>query len=502
MQKQLFLILILFAAKYTLAQQNQIPQKDTAQIYISGIVKDAKNHQPLPYASIFITSCQKGGISNEDGQFAFDVPAKACSDSVRFQYVGYETKMIPVNRFQKHKAVYLKEKIVDLSEMVVYGSPPDAEEIVEKVAENIDKNYKKEVCKRKVFMRERYTNEFTQFDIDYKKSSFDLLTPEYFRRVERKLPRFTTSFTDVLGNLYSNDHLHDSLRLKLDPIRVVSLKDESFNDMKKILGVFQKEIDNTGKDEFWKVRSGILGTKIQMNSPDSAERDSMKKNKIRVNYLQVRMKSRMKFISLRNDDYWDFIYNTGKYDYKLVGGTTVNNEDVYVIDFEPGFRANFAGRLYISTTSYALIRADYGYAPGKDGVDFGLFGVAYKENQHSGSVFFEKKDGRYCLKYFSRKYGNLFSLDRKINLQKKKDKFLFNKTQNQFKINLSFKQQFEGSVEFLVITDEKIPTSKFANFQPPEYTKIHYVDQFDEGLWRGYSIIEPTKQMREYRKVE
>ena len=30
--------------------------------------------------------------------------------------------------------------------------------------------------------------------------------------------------------------------------------------------------------------------------------------------------------------------------------------------------------------------------------------------------------------------------------------------------------------------------------------KIQYVNQFDETLWEGVSIIEPTKQMREYQK--
>ncbi len=33
-----------------------------------------------------------------------------------------------------------------------------------------------------------------------------------------------------------------------------------------------------------------------------------------------------------------------------------------------------------------------------------------------------------------------------------------------------------------------------------EKMEIIYVDQFDDKLWSGYSIIEPTKQMREYRK--
>ena len=31
--------------------------------------------------------------------------------------------------------------------------------------------------------------------------------------------------------------------------------------------------------------------------------------------------------------------------------------------------------------------------------------------------------------------------------------------------------------------------------------KVIYVDRFDDSLWQGYDILEPTKQMREYKKI-
>ena len=46
--------------------------------------------------------------------------------------------------------------------------------------------------------------------------------------------------------------------------------------------------------------------------------------------------------------------------------------------------------MYISTETYALIRADYDYAPDKTGRDIHLLGIGYTENQFSGSIFFEK----------------------------------------------------------------------------------------------------------------
>jgi hypothetical protein len=38
-----------------------------------------------------------------------------------------------------------------------------------------------------------------------------------------------------------------------------------------------------------------------------------------------------------------------------------------------------------------------------------------------------------------------------------------------------------------------------ATHAPLLYASI-YVDQFDDNLWSGYSIIEPTKRMKEYKK--
>ena len=39
------------------------------------------------------------------------------------------------------------------------------------------------------------------------------------------------------------------------------------------------------------------------------------------------------------------------------------------------------------------------------------------------------------------------------------------------------------------------------NFKEKERVDIIYVDQFNEDLWKGYTIIEPTKQMKEYKKI-
>jgi len=205
---------------------------------------------------------------------------------------------------------------------------------------------------------------------------------------------------------------------------------------------------------------------------------------------------------MNEKDEWEFLHKTGKYDYTLLGGTRVNGEDVYIIDFTPKSGGRYFGRMYVSISTYALVRADYEYAEGKTGRDIHLLGIGYTENHFSGSIYFEKKEDNYILKYFSKKTGFHASFDRNVALLKKKKRFLFDKKLNEIKVGIDMKMNIEESVEYLVLEDKDIPHHQFTDFEQKEKMEIIYVDQFDDNLWRGYSILEPTKQMREYKKQE
>jgi hypothetical protein len=150
--------------------------------------------------------------------------------------------------------------------------------------------------------------------------------------------------------------------------------------------------------------------------------------------------------------------------------------------------------------SYALIKADYTYASGKNGRDLSLLGVSYSEDQFKGSIYFQKKDGIYKLKYFSQTEGTSVGLDRSIALLKKKKRWLFDKKLNEIKVGINLEIESSSLVEFLILDEDEISQDKFANFKQQEYMDVIYVDQFDENLWKEYSIIEPTQKMREYRK--
>jgi len=150
--------------------------------------------------------------------------------------------------------------------------------------------------------------------------------------------------------------------------------------------------------------------------------------------------------------------------------------------------------------TFALIRADYEYATGKTGRDINLLGIGYTQNHFKASIFFEKKNANYNLKYFSKETGNNSSINRNLSLLKKKKRFLINKKLNEIKAEIKLSVKTKESFEVLVLDRKKISPGQFANFKQKKRTKIIYVDQFNDKLWKGFSIIEPTKQMREYKK--
>lgn len=474
---------------------------------ITGVVLDIDRQIALPYTNIYVLHRNKGVISNEKGHFSINIDGLDNADTIRFQYIGFKTQSITIGELDTFSIISLKEEIINLSEALIFGSTPNARSIVKKVLQYKDSNYRKITSKNQTFIRERSTSEFDKVTLDLKKSSITQLDENMIKLVEEKIPRKTISYTDFLGNIYHSQNQDDSLKLKIDPIRVVSLKEKDIADLDRIEKVFEDVFKDINEKEYWKVKSGIFGQKIdndEFDEPkkDSLQLDSIRKNNRRLYYLRYKVENQLEFSLMDDKKQWEFLHSTGKYNYTLVGGASVVGEDVYIIDFTPRSGGKYIGRMYISLSTYALIRADYDYAEGKTGRDIHLLGIGYTENQSSGSIYFEKKDDHYVLKYFSQKTGINFSFDRNVALLKKRKRFLFDKKLNEIKVGFSISANVEESIEYLVLDYEEISHEQFADFEQKKHMDIIYVDKFDNELWKDFSIIEPTQQMREYRKQE
>lgn len=505
--KQTITLLFLFLFVFLNSGFSQSKQDSTeigsniSTFDVKGIVMDIDKNTLLPYTNIYVKHKHIGVVSNEKGQFSLDIAGLDLSDTLRFQYIGYTTRYITVGELDTIPIVYLKEEIFNLNETLIFGNTPNAKDIVRKILENKSKNYIPTTSKKQVFIRARDLSDLQTFELDCKRSSITQLDSEMIELLEEKIPKQSTSFTDFLGDLYFNGNEDDSIKFKIDPIRTVSLKEKDIAELEQFETIFENIFSETKDDEYWKVKTGILSQKIDIDEDSSQQvKDTLDKNLRKVSGYNSRIKYRLRYSNLDDKVQWEFIYSPGKYKYIIIGGTRINGEDVYIIDFKPGNSGMYQGRMYVSLLSYALIRADYEYAPEKDGKNIQLFGVGYNENQFSGSIYFEKKDSTYILKYFSRKSGFLASFERNISLLKKRKRFLLDKKIMEIKLGVNFSVITEEQIEYLVLDDKEITQEEFNDFEQKETLDIIYVDQFDDNLWRGYSIIEPTKRMKEYKK--
>ena len=229
---------------------------------LKGLVLEQGSQTPLPYTNIFVLHKNIGVISNETGHFSIDISGLDRTDTIRFQYIGFQTRNLTIAELDSASLVYLKEDIINLSEILVFGSEPDPKSIVKKILENKEANYKKITSKSQVFIRERDIAAFTDIHFKLKKSSITQLDEEMIALVEEKIPRQTISYTDFLGNIYQTKNTEDSVKLKVDPLRAVALKEKDMSDLEQIADVFEGVFRDIGEEEYWKVKSGIFSQKL------------------------------------------------------------------------------------------------------------------------------------------------------------------------------------------------------------------------------------------------
>jgi len=471
---------------------------------IHGEVLDADTKLPLAFTNIGILSVNRGTVSNENGQYLLDISDIDILDTVSFHYIGYKAYKVSIADLLNDSLVLLQENIISISDFIVYGNEIDAKAIVEKIIPHKDKNYKPVPLKSRMFIRDRYATTVMKLKVKSLKNSFDQLDANTASMIERSVPKEQLSYTDFYGDVYSNNDngIDKEKRTKMSAIKIISLKDNQ--DYSEIEKVFNNLFSNTKDDEYWKVASGLFSTKAEITG-DSVKADTAYnvddyKNTMSSWFFAKQINRSNEFLSMNSDENWEFLYKTAKYNYTMFGGTRIKGEDVYIIDFVAKRRGDYAGRLYVSCSTYAILKAEFGYAQGKSGTDISILGVSYKETVHKVTVFYENHGGTYHLKYLFRQEGELIGINRKVELLKKRERFLFDKTLAKYKVKLNYNAKNLNSIEILVINEEDISPKQFANFKSKERFKVKYVNKFDDSMWKGFSIIAPTDQMKDYRK--
>lgn len=140
MKKKYLLILLLFSI-VTHAQN----------IIIEGVIKDSKEKEILPYASIYLQKSSLGTISNNKGQFKIVIPQEKSNDSLVISFIGYHTQKIQLSTIENPLQIFLEENTATLDELIITGYT--AQSIIKKAIERIPSNYYSKPYKSEGFYR-------------------------------------------------------------------------------------------------------------------------------------------------------------------------------------------------------------------------------------------------------------------------------------------------------------------------------------------------------------
>jgi hypothetical protein len=464
-----------------------IPLQGQHQTY--GLVIDKVSRQPMPFVSITVKGSTFGTVSNQNGEFTLNLDKINKSDSVVFQYLGYEAIKIKSNQLKAGMVLEIKEKRVSLKEIDIVANPMSAEELIRKAVENRAENYPVIAQKREVFNRSNKASYINAFDLSLKKSDIPEFDKTLIRQMVDSVPRYSRSYSDYLYTLYTIPADSGKTKNKVEGIKNVVLKEQNgggLDDVKRIITdlFVHKKGDNT----FWKYKTGLLSFKESHVKISMAESDSASKKNMSTLYFL-------------NGDLgwdWDFIKTPNHYRYEKKGIMAIGDEEAYVIRFTGKAGGDFQGMIYISTGTFAILRIEYSLKESKKEKGIDLLGISYNEEKDDGLVLYEKDKSGYFLKYSMRSTAMKYGLDRPFEVVRKEKRPILNKTINEAALKLNIQGRQEDTQETLIVFREKSDVEKFKGILE-KGAKPERITAYSDSIWKGYSIIEPTRQMKEYR---
>ncbi|MDA9630259.1 carboxypeptidase-like regulatory domain-containing protein [Flavobacteriaceae bacterium] len=470
---------------------------------ISATIKDSLTKEVIPFANIYLSS-GKGILSNEEGVFRIQLNDQISSkDSLSISCMGYKTVVYPVSKF-KDSIIFLPSKTIALGSIILSNKNLSAEDIIKEVKNNIAEKYELDLTHKKIFFRESGSQEFKKLRVKVKKSSIKEFNQAFWDSTLLKIPRKNEWHTEVSGSLYG-DFSKDNQKLEID--RALELEDKKttaiFNNIETAFDTILKQ--NIKKDSYFKLRMGLISTKLEDVELNSSEKDTLTPNeklvkekesfskrrkRIITNIISVLFEKEMLSISV--------LKKSNRYDFERVDFTYLNNIPVYILKFKPSGNVDYAGKLYIDADKMTLLRAEYKNI--KDIRDISLLGFSFKHYFKEIAIQFKKTaSGKYALQYleaidqFETGVNRAFSILEKNKVVKGRNK------QNELKMELNFRTNQFQKYQMVVFESERITQEIFDAFkEKPSILPVNLI-QYDPTFWEGYTIIEPNQVIKKFK---
>lgn len=492
-----------------------------------GKVVDSKTQEPIAYANIKINEVDNT-VTNSEGYFT--ISEKDDNAVVTVSFLGYHSTQFTVAQLKNNSTVYLEEGIFELGSVFVSNQKPNADSIMMLVKENLSKNYEYgSGYKYRVFKRETTQFKPKTMEIDITKSTG--FTKKQLKETNDEIRKFISSiikyppvsYADMMMDFAAvSKKLEDgktSLKVKADVIKAIQLTDESrstsLDDLEKsATNLFLKHVDTT---KFYRFKTGWFGSRDTISlskeyNEKKREREKKEREKkgaitvetntnLNMAKHQVRNILRNKAALSVNTDL-NFIKQTQYYTYTFDGVSFLDDEMVYIIGFTPKKKkGKFTGKLYISETDFAVVRADYELAEGKKlgGINLKLvLGVKVFENHSKGTLLYRKNSEteKYYLQYASQEEGQYFYINRPIKFIE-----LAAKDREVVAFDIKVEGNSIDKTEFLNINMQKVTEAELDAIQEKDF-KYQTIKKYDPELWKGLNGIEPIEEMKRFQVIK
>ena len=478
---------------------------------LTSVLLDSVTKKPIPYATVLLNN--KGVITNEEGRFTFMLDTNMTSaDSLKISCIGYESVGKPLNQFDGN-VINLSPKAIELREVIVSNKNYTPREIIELVEENLEKNYQYGFSKKRLFLRESYQNIIEKTNYTIKESTIDAFNKTFLDSVIRTVPKNDTYYTESLGDLYGNED-DDEQKLKL--IKASELYDKSkrldFENLEERFNEIIKK--NVKTDSYFKVKSGLFGTKLDADELFDAEVDSTDvgalnkqleekkkekedQKKFFANYKRRTLGNLYSNLPIFEDSDYNVLYKPGRYDLTLEDFTYIGDKALYVISFTPKRSEEFRGKLYINSDDFALVKMEF------ENVEplrkFKLLGVSLNEYLAKGSILFGKgSNGLYGLKYYEIVKGNKVGFKRPVKIIEKNKNVRGRRKQNELHLKIDAAFNGRNRYEVVVFDIDPINEAQFESLTENNDVLPQYMPNYDPEFWKGYTIMEPNTAIREF----
>ena len=469
---------------------------------LTGIILDETNNTPIPFSSIYLKS-GKGVVSNEEGRFRLNINPVNINDSLFISCMGYQTlRLLDYN--VNDSIFYLSPKTIKLKSIILSGNDLNVNEIIKEIQKNVKDKYELGITKKNMFLRETGSQKFKKLEIKIKKTSIPEFNQKFWDSTLIRIPRYNEWYFELLGNLTGN---YSNEKQKLELVRALELEDKEktaiFENIEKLFDTILNK--NIKTNSFFKVRSGIIGGKVQADEMVKIPNDTISEEQKIQNKKDDFLKWRKRVLSnlitgLFDDDKLDLSIIKKAHKYKFIESnfTYLGETPVYIFDFIPTGNAEYQGKIFIDADKLALIRLEYKNI--RRIRDFSMFGVYFKEDFREVVIQFKKlNSGKYGLEFLDFNSSFEGGFERPLVITEKNKIVKGRNKQNQLKMDLNVINRNNQRYQLVVFETIPLNTNFFEDLQ--EKAEILPVNRitYDPDFWEGYMIIEPNAAIKDFR---